>query len=92
MRAHGKGDEKLHNHGTSTVTHGRGSVLTIDLTNRCNMMCDPCFMDANQVGFRPRADVGRDQDHAGQRHHHQAEAADERAVLGRRADAFALLP
>ena len=44
-------DEKLHNHGTSTVTHGRGSVLTIDLTNRCNMMCDPCFMDANQVGF-----------------------------------------
>ena len=25
--------------------------LTIDLTNRCNMMCDPCFMDANQVGF-----------------------------------------
>ena len=27
------------------------SVLTIDLTNRCNMMCDPCFMDANQVGF-----------------------------------------
>src|ERR1700709_1391296 len=48
-RAHN--DEKLHNHGTSTVTHGRGSVLTIDLTNRCNMMCDPCFMDANQVGF-----------------------------------------
>src|SRR5690349_20426792 len=44
-------DEKLHDHGTSTITHGRGSVLTIDLTNRCNMMCDPCFMDANQVGF-----------------------------------------
>jgi 7,8-dihydro-6-hydroxymethylpterin dimethyltransferase len=49
IRAHN--DEKLHNHGTSTITHGRGSVLTIDLTNRCNMMCDPCFMDANQVGF-----------------------------------------
>ena len=30
---------------------GRGAVLTVDLTNRCNMMCDPCFMDANQVGF-----------------------------------------
>ena len=44
-------DEKLHNHGSSTVLHGRGSVLTVDLTNRCNMMCDPCFMDANQVGF-----------------------------------------
>ncbi len=49
IRAHA--DEKLHNHGTSTVKHGRGSVLTVDLTNRCNMMCDPCFMDANQVGF-----------------------------------------
>jgi len=49
IKAHN--DEKLHNHGTSSVTHGRGSVLTIDLTNRCNMMCDPCFMDANQVGF-----------------------------------------
>ena len=49
IRAHN--DAKLHNHGSSTVIHGRGSVLTVDLTNRCNMMCDPCFMDANQVGF-----------------------------------------
>jgi uncharacterized radical SAM superfamily Fe-S cluster-containing enzyme len=49
IRAHN--DEKLHHHGSSTITHGRGAVLTIDLTNRCNMMCDPCFMDANQVGF-----------------------------------------
>jgi uncharacterized radical SAM superfamily Fe-S cluster-containing enzyme len=49
IRAHN--DEKLHRHGSSTIQHGRGSVLTIDLTNRCNMMCDPCFMDANQVGF-----------------------------------------
>jgi len=49
IRAHS--DEKLHNHGSSTIQHGRGSVLTVDLTNRCNMMCDPCFMDANQVGF-----------------------------------------
>ncbi len=49
IRAHN--DEKLHNHGSSTIKFGRGSVLTIDLTNRCNMMCDPCFMDANQVGF-----------------------------------------
>src|SRR5687767_10229683 len=44
-------DEGLHNHGSSSIKYGRGSVLTIDLTNRCNMMCDPCFMDANQVGF-----------------------------------------
>ncbi|HEV2860819.1 MAG TPA: radical SAM protein, partial [Pyrinomonadaceae bacterium] len=44
-------DEGLHEHGSSSIKFGRGSVLTIDLTNRCNMMCDPCFMDANQVGF-----------------------------------------
>ncbi|MDR3677766.1 MAG: radical SAM protein [Acidobacteriota bacterium] len=49
IRAHN--DEGLHNHGSSSIKHGRGSVLTVDLTNRCNMMCDPCFMDANQVGF-----------------------------------------
>jgi uncharacterized radical SAM superfamily Fe-S cluster-containing enzyme len=42
---------KLRDHGTSSIKYGRGSVLTVDLTNRCNMMCDPCFMDANQVGF-----------------------------------------
>ncbi len=49
IRSHN--DAELHNHGSSTIQHGRGSVLTVDLTNRCNMMCDPCFMDANQVGF-----------------------------------------
>ncbi|HSR49263.1 MAG TPA: radical SAM protein [Acidobacteriota bacterium] len=49
IRAHN--DEELHNHGSSTIKYGRGGVLTVDLTNRCNMMCDPCFMDANQVGF-----------------------------------------
>lgn len=42
---------KLRSHGSSSVKYGRGSVLTVDLTNRCNMMCDPCFMDANQVGY-----------------------------------------
>ena len=31
IRAHS--DEHLHHHGSSTVKHGRGSVLTIDLTN-----------------------------------------------------------
>ena len=44
-------DGSLHCHGSSTVKYGRGAVLTVDLTNRCNMMCDPCFTDANQVGF-----------------------------------------
>ena len=42
---------KLREHGSSSIKYGRGSVLTVDLTNRCNMMCDPCFMDANQVGY-----------------------------------------
>ena len=90
IRAHN--DEKLHNHGTSTIKHGRGSVLTVDLTNRCNMMCDPCFMDANQVGFVHELTLGRHQDDARQRHHDQAAAPDVGAVLRRRADAFALLP
>ena len=44
-------DTPLRFHGTSNIQYGRGAVLTVDLTNRCNMMCDPCFMDANQVGF-----------------------------------------
>ncbi|MFO0756311.1 MAG: radical SAM protein [Byssovorax sp.] len=43
--------DKIHDHGSSTIRYGRGAVLTVDLTNRCNMMCDPCFMDANQVGY-----------------------------------------
>ena len=42
---------RLRDRGASSVRYGRGSVLTVDLTNRCNMMCEPCFMDANQVGF-----------------------------------------
>ena len=43
--------DSLHNHGTSSIRYGRGAVLTVDLTNRCNMMCNPCLMDANQVGY-----------------------------------------
>jgi uncharacterized radical SAM superfamily Fe-S cluster-containing enzyme len=48
---HTLGDELIHRHGSSSIRYGRGAVLTIDLTNRCNMMCNPCFMDANQVGY-----------------------------------------
>ena len=44
-------DQDIHRHGSSTIKYGRGAVLTVDLTNRCNMMCNPCFMDANQVGY-----------------------------------------
>src|SRR5664280_2850542 len=43
--------DKLHDHGSASIRYGRGAVLTVDLTNRCNMMCNPCFMDANQVGY-----------------------------------------
>ena len=52
-------DTHVHRHGTSTIRYGRGAVLTVDLTNRCDMMCNPCFMDANQVGYvheHPRRD------------------------------------
>jgi uncharacterized radical SAM superfamily Fe-S cluster-containing enzyme len=45
------GADPLHDHGPSSIRYGRGGVLTIDLTNRCDMMCEPCFMDANQVGY-----------------------------------------
>jgi hypothetical protein len=85
-------DEKFHKHGSSTIKHGRGSVLTIDLTNRCNMMCDPCFMDANQVGFRPRAELADVTGDSRQRDSDQAASSDVGPVLGRRADALAILP
>src|SRR5258706_1356250 len=45
------GKDALHGHGSASIRYGRGAVLTVDLTNRCNMMCNPCFMDANQVGY-----------------------------------------
>lgn len=41
----------LRNHGASTIRYSRGGCLNVDLTNRCNMMCRPCYMDANQVGY-----------------------------------------
>ena len=51
------------------------------------------LLHGRQPGWlRPRTDVGRDQDHARQRHHHQAAAPDVGAVLRRRAHAVALLP
>jgi 7,8-dihydro-6-hydroxymethylpterin dimethyltransferase len=50
-------DEKIHQHGTSAIKYGRGTVLTVDLTNRCNMMCNPCFTDANQVGYVHEPDL-----------------------------------
>ncbi|MBV9265947.1 MAG: radical SAM protein [Acidobacteriaceae bacterium] len=37
--------------GPLSVTKGRASFLIVDLTNRCNMKCTPCFMDANQQHY-----------------------------------------
>ena len=51
-------DKDLHNHGSSTIRHGRGAVLTVDLTNRCNMMCDPCFMLSLLDLQRPGGTIG----------------------------------
>ena len=85
-------DEKLHNHGTSTIKYGRGSVLTINLTNRCNMMCDPCFMDANQVGFVHELSWEDIQTLLDNAICDQAQTADVGAVLRRRADHVAVFP
>jgi 7,8-dihydro-6-hydroxymethylpterin dimethyltransferase len=50
-------DDRIHSHGASSIKYGRGTVLTVDLTNRCNMMCNPCFTDANQVGYVHEPDL-----------------------------------
>ena len=90
IRAHN--DEKLHHHGSSTLKYGRGAVLTVDLTNRCNMMCDPCFMDANQVGFVHELTWEEIKTVLDNAITLKPQAADVGAVFRRRADAFALFP
>ena len=44
-------DCNVHDHGPNSTRSGRGTSLIVDLTNRCNMMCSPCFMDANAVSY-----------------------------------------
>jgi 7,8-dihydro-6-hydroxymethylpterin dimethyltransferase len=44
-------DERVHNHGVSSIETGRGLALIVDLTNRCNLKCSPCFMDANHTPY-----------------------------------------
>jgi len=51
------GDDLVHDHGVSSVRYGRGAFLVFDLTNRCNMKCWPCFMDANAVGHVHELDL-----------------------------------
>jgi len=51
------GDELVHNHGANTIRTGRGTYLIVDLTNRCNMFCSPCYMDANAAGYVHELDM-----------------------------------
>jgi 7,8-dihydro-6-hydroxymethylpterin dimethyltransferase len=51
------GDTEVHDHGLNSIRSGRGSYLIVDLTNRCNMMCSPCFMDANAASYIHESDM-----------------------------------
>jgi 7,8-dihydro-6-hydroxymethylpterin dimethyltransferase len=44
-------DSRVHGHGPNSIRSGRGTYLIVDLTNRCNMKCSPCFMDANAASY-----------------------------------------
>ena len=52
------GDGEIHNHGANSIRRGRGTYLIVDLTNRCNMVCSPCYMDANATSFVHELDMG----------------------------------
>jgi 7,8-dihydro-6-hydroxymethylpterin dimethyltransferase len=51
------GDEAVHNHGANSIKTGRGTYLIVDLTNRCNMFCSPCYMDANAASYVHELDM-----------------------------------
>jgi uncharacterized radical SAM superfamily Fe-S cluster-containing enzyme len=54
-------------HGSHSVQYGRGSFLIIDLTTRCNTKCEPCFMNANEIGHVQElslSDIRKQLDHA----------------------------
>jgi len=44
-------DRNVHDHGLNRIRTGRGTYLIIDMTNRCNMVCSPCYMDANATTY-----------------------------------------
>src|SRR5260370_5373033 len=50
-------DDLVHDSGVSSVRYGRCAFLVFDLTNRCNMKCWTCFMDANAVGHVHELDL-----------------------------------
>ena len=64
-------------------------MLTVDLTNRCNMMCDPCFMDANQVGYVHELTLDEVKQILDDSLTIKPTAPADRPVLGRRADDLA---
>jgi uncharacterized radical SAM superfamily Fe-S cluster-containing enzyme len=51
------GDDMVHNHGANSIKTGRGTYLIVDLTNRCNMFCSPCYMDANAASYVHELDM-----------------------------------
>ena len=51
------GDQDIHDHGPNGTRSGRGSYLIIDMTNRCNMVCSPCYMDANATSYVHELDM-----------------------------------
>jgi uncharacterized radical SAM superfamily Fe-S cluster-containing enzyme len=51
------GDQDIHDHGPNGTRSGRGSYLIIDMTNRCNMVCSPCYMDANATTYIHELDM-----------------------------------
>ena len=51
------GDQDIHDHGPNGTRSGRGTYLIIDMTNRCNMVCSPCYMDANATTYIHELDM-----------------------------------
>src|SRR5208337_3341260 len=51
------GDQDIHDHGPNGTRSGRGTYLIIDMTNRCNMVCSPCYMDANATAYIHELDM-----------------------------------
>jgi uncharacterized radical SAM superfamily Fe-S cluster-containing enzyme len=51
-------DGDVHNHGVNGIKAGRGTYLIVDMTNRCNMVCSPCYMDANATPYVHELDLG----------------------------------
>lgn len=45
------GDSAVHDHGVWSIRSGAAAFVIVDLTNRCNMKCNPCFMDANNHSY-----------------------------------------